>query len=372
MTVAFAFNDVLHALRDAELRQLPSGVDFLSAGCSGQWYFDWVDACCAPAKHVGVELYSPKPDALKSHCQWIASSIAAFPQVENASIDVVFSGQNIEHLWPDDIVGFLLEARRVLRPGGLLVVDTPNRSVTAPLVWMHPEHTAEFTADELRAMFAYAGFEMNKVVGHWLVRKGGAILPLAPDDDRPVELTTAERVSLATHAPGDAFSIWTTSRAQRPAQPDGLRRYVDERWTFANTERSRRSIVHDACAVDGDAFTTDGSEGFKAWGPYIPLKPGRYRALWRLTTEQTAGTIAHVDVACAGGTRIIAERAVDAETMSKRSWADVPLDFELDETLFGVEFRIRAVAGRPWSARRFATIERLADSEPSRDGSPAG
>ena len=73
-------------------------------------------------------------------------------EVGNASCDLVFSGQNLEHLWPDEVSGFLLEAARVLRPGGHLVVDSPNRLLTAPLNWSHPEHTIELTLAEVAKM----------------------------------------------------------------------------------------------------------------------------------------------------------------------------------------------------------------------------
>ena len=123
------FNHLLHELRTIELRHLPvDGGVLLSAGCAGTWYFEWLDACAGPfRRHIGVELYETEPDDLPAEVTWIAESASRMPTVPDATVDVVFSGQNIEHLWIDDLNGFLLEARRVLRPGGLLVVDSPNR-----------------------------------------------------------------------------------------------------------------------------------------------------------------------------------------------------------------------------------------------------
>jgi SAM-dependent methyltransferase len=43
----------------------------------------------------------------------------------DASFDVVLSFQVIEHVWDD--IGYLREARRVLKPGGVVVLVTPDR-----------------------------------------------------------------------------------------------------------------------------------------------------------------------------------------------------------------------------------------------------
>lgn len=166
------FNVRLHELRSIELRHLPiDGGVLLSAGCAGAWYFDWLEECAGPfERHIGVELYSPRPDALASNVTWIAESASSMPTVPDASVDVVFSGQNIEHLWVDDLVGFLEEANRVLRPGGRLVVDSPNRSAVEALGWVHPEHTIEMTADEAIHLVGLAGFEPRIVRGLWNCR----------------------------------------------------------------------------------------------------------------------------------------------------------------------------------------------------------
>ena len=60
--------------------------------------------------------------------------------------------QVIEHVWnhPE----FVRECRRVLRPGGRLLVTTPNRLTFSPGLDepLNPFHTKEFTAAELVAL----------------------------------------------------------------------------------------------------------------------------------------------------------------------------------------------------------------------------
>ena len=60
------------------------------------------------------------------------------------SYDLVVSMQTIEHLW--DQPAFVGECARVLRPGGTLVLSTPNRLTFPPGNWYH---TRELTAAEL-------------------------------------------------------------------------------------------------------------------------------------------------------------------------------------------------------------------------------
>ncbi len=43
------------------------------------------------------------------------------------SFEIVFSQQVIEHLHPDDVPNHFAEVLRVLKPGGLLAIETPNR-----------------------------------------------------------------------------------------------------------------------------------------------------------------------------------------------------------------------------------------------------
>ena len=56
-------------------------------------------------------------------------NLAALPLAES-TVDVVANLQVIEHLWDQE--GFLAECRRVLRPGGRLLLTTPNRLTFSP------------------------------------------------------------------------------------------------------------------------------------------------------------------------------------------------------------------------------------------------
>ncbi len=78
------------------------------------------------------------------------------------SIDLVYSGQSIEHV-PVDVADRVLEgAYRVLRRGGLLALDTPNGRVTRlqQAAFIDPDHKYEYAPEELEAKLARAGFDI--------------------------------------------------------------------------------------------------------------------------------------------------------------------------------------------------------------------
>lgn len=61
--------------------------------------------------------------------EMIQGNLADLP-LDDASVDVVVNFQVIEHLW--DQAQFLRECLRVLRPGGELLISTPNRITFSP------------------------------------------------------------------------------------------------------------------------------------------------------------------------------------------------------------------------------------------------
>jgi SAM-dependent methyltransferase len=75
-------------------------------------------------------------------------NLAALPAAD-ASVDVVACLQVLEHLW--DQPGFIAECKRVLRPGGRLLITTPNRLTFSPGTDapVNPFHSREFSHAEL-------------------------------------------------------------------------------------------------------------------------------------------------------------------------------------------------------------------------------
>ena len=79
-------------------------------------------------------------------------------RLPTAAVDVVVNFQVIEHLW--DQGQFVAECLRVLRPGGVLLMSTPNRITFSPGrdTPINPFHTRELNAAELTELLTDAGF----------------------------------------------------------------------------------------------------------------------------------------------------------------------------------------------------------------------
>ncbi|GAA5159131.1 class I SAM-dependent methyltransferase [Pseudonocardia eucalypti] len=94
----------------------------------------------------------------------LRGNLASLP-LADASVDVVANLQVIEHLWDQE--GFLLECYRVLRPGGLLLVTTPNRITFSPGrdTPLNPFHTRELSGAELASLLVDAGFAVRELLG---------------------------------------------------------------------------------------------------------------------------------------------------------------------------------------------------------------
>ncbi|MDJ0361230.1 class I SAM-dependent methyltransferase [Rhodococcus sp. H29-C3] len=104
----------------------------------------------------------------------LRGNLAQLP-IEDSSVDVVVNFQVIEHLW--DQAQFLDECFRVLTPGGLLLISTPNRITFSPGrdTPLNPFHTRELNATELTELLEYARFSVEELTG---VHHGGALRAL--------------------------------------------------------------------------------------------------------------------------------------------------------------------------------------------------
>lgn len=93
-----------------------------------------IDLDLAPLRHLAVTYPAVAP---------VRANLVALP-VRTGAADVVVSAQTVEHLW--DQQRFVGECARVLRPGGRLVLTTPNRRTFPP---GNVFHSRELDADEL-------------------------------------------------------------------------------------------------------------------------------------------------------------------------------------------------------------------------------
>lgn len=380
-------NFFLHELRMRRLALMPADAPVvLSAGAANQIYFDWFGQHYPGRveRHIAVELFSPAPDRLPEGVEWLAQSVGDLSPIRDGEVDLVFAGQVIEHLWPDDMAGFLCEAHRVLRPGGAVVIDSPTRFITNALAWAQPEHTIELEVDEIVELLEQAGFVEVDVKGIWLCydRDRAQVLPLDIFGGGP-DWPWRRRVIEAEGRPHDSFIWWAEARnGQGPGDAVAVRRRVREiyeRFRPTYFERMRTEIGEPADDSSGRCFRAPrGARGLLLRGPAIALPPGRHEAVFRLRADAMNSLpaprqkVAEVEV-----TRD-EERVVACWPLTVRdlppggAQREVVLPFELPDTAFNGELRVRSLGGVPLIASvPVAVREEVADGRrPS--GRPLG
>jgi SAM-dependent methyltransferase len=142
-----------------------TGRDVLEAG-SGEGY--GADLIADVARHViGLDYDESAVAHVRARYPRVdmrQGNLAELP-LPSASIDVVVNFQVIEHLW--DQGQFVAECLRVLRPGGVLLMSTPNRITFSPGrdTPVNPFHTRELNAAELTELLEAAGFEVASMLG---------------------------------------------------------------------------------------------------------------------------------------------------------------------------------------------------------------
>ena len=152
-----------------------AGRDVLEAGC-GEGY--GADLLADVARQViGLDYDESAVAHVKARYPRVEmrhGNLAELP-LADGSVDVVVNFQVIEHLW--DQPQFVAECLRVLRPGGVLMMSTPNRITFSPGrdTPINPFHTRELNAAELTELLTDAGFTDRRRYG---VFHGGRLVEL--------------------------------------------------------------------------------------------------------------------------------------------------------------------------------------------------
>jgi SAM-dependent methyltransferase len=115
------------------------------------------------------ELYrrSDQHERVESHLgpvEYRYHSMADLSDYADASFDMVFSGESIEHITEAQARVMVHEVRRVLEPGGWFCLDTPNRQATEIELgnaYSNPDHKIEYTDAQLSDLLESAGFEIT-------------------------------------------------------------------------------------------------------------------------------------------------------------------------------------------------------------------
>ncbi|NDR55564.1 glycoside hydrolase family 99-like domain-containing protein [Aliiruegeria sabulilitoris] len=162
----------LHRYRLA--RKLVEGLDVLDVAC-GEGYGSALIADQANSV-IGVDISEDAIAHAKHHytdrkLDFRVGSAAELP-LRPASVDVVVSFETIEHLAEQEQM--MEEIRRVLKPGGLLMISSPNKEeYTDKTGYRNPFHVKELYTEEFEALVGRY-FAQSRLLGQRVV--GGSLI----------------------------------------------------------------------------------------------------------------------------------------------------------------------------------------------------
>lgn len=142
--------------------------------------------------------------------RYLYRSMAELDPIPDSSVDLVVSGESIEHISEADAERVCNEAFRILRPGGFFCLDTPNAHLTRlqmPDAFIHPEHQKEYYPDEIRVKLERRGFE---------IVEAAAVVPM-PESlrSRSFDLSEMTRNIRLSDNPDEGYMFFFKARKPR-------------------------------------------------------------------------------------------------------------------------------------------------------------
>jgi ubiquinone/menaquinone biosynthesis C-methylase UbiE len=151
----FSMSSVEHLHRYALAADICGGKDVLDIA-SGEGYGS--NLLAQAAKTVtGVDISAETIDQAKAkyvrpNLRFLQGAADAIP-LDNSSIDIVVSFETLEH--HDKHEEMLAEIKRILRPGGLLIISTPDKRFYSEIPQYKNEfHVKELYTDEFKALIS--------------------------------------------------------------------------------------------------------------------------------------------------------------------------------------------------------------------------
>jgi SAM-dependent methyltransferase len=169
------------------------GERLLDVGCGEGWFAS--ELVCAGVRVVGIDVAEEPLRRARERDPGLdlrlADTDGPWP-IENASFDAVWAGETIEHV--ADTAGWLSEVRRVLRPGGSLLLSTPAHG-RLRVLWLALSRRAfeahfDPCTDHLRF---YTGAGLTRLLGEFGFQEVSVRAAAGPPGARRLLLARAAR-----------------------------------------------------------------------------------------------------------------------------------------------------------------------------------
>jgi 2-polyprenyl-3-methyl-5-hydroxy-6-metoxy-1,4-benzoquinol methylase len=150
--------------RYLERHFIPPGATVLDIGAG---YGEFINQVRARERHA-VDLTDDLARYFADGVTLHVHSCTSMPSLADASFDVVFASNVLEHLNREEVVAALAEVTRVLKPGGKLILIQPNFKYSVGAYFDDYTHLQIYTHVSLADLLAACGFDIVRVEGRFL------------------------------------------------------------------------------------------------------------------------------------------------------------------------------------------------------------
>lgn len=132
------------------------------------------------ARRIGIDLNPEAPKYLDKSVEFHAGDVCNLTMIPDASVNIVFTSNLIEHLPSKDAARRMLsEARRVLKPGGQFIAMGPNLRCIPGEYWDFWDHLLPITDRSLAEALGSLDFKIVEQVARFLPYATRSGLPQA-------------------------------------------------------------------------------------------------------------------------------------------------------------------------------------------------
>jgi dolichol-phosphate mannosyltransferase len=157
-------------------RWIPANATVLDIGCGYGEFLNHVRC----ARRIGVDLNPDSRAALAKEIEFHVGDVRDLGFLPDASVDVAFTSNLLEHLpSKKDVEALLSEARRVLKPGGHVIALGPNLRFLPGDYWDFWDHLTPITDRSLVEVLENLGFQPTDCIPRWLPYTTRSALPQA-------------------------------------------------------------------------------------------------------------------------------------------------------------------------------------------------
>jgi SAM-dependent methyltransferase len=139
-------------------RYVPPGATVLDLGAGDCVFINQIRA----ARRIAIDLNPDTARRAADGVEVLTMSLERLDaRIEPDSVDLAFASNVFEHLrGPDALMDALTAVRRVLRPGGRLIVMQPNVRLVGGAFWDFFDHTLPLTEKGMAEAMSVAGLEV--------------------------------------------------------------------------------------------------------------------------------------------------------------------------------------------------------------------